>query len=128
MKGLNQLAAFRLSALCGFLGVALGAFGAHALEAFLVAGERLGTWETAVLYHLVHSVVLLVLASARKWRSGAWHFFFSGVAIFSGSLYLLCLTGLGWLGAVTPVGGLALILGWLSLLRGPVHSPDRTDD
>ncbi len=100
--------AFRLSAILGFLGVALGAFGAHALHDTLLARDRLETWETAVLYHLVHAPVLLGLATfAPGFSRAAWWSFFGGVAIFSGSLYLLCLTEVSILGAITPLGGLA---------------------
>jgi len=103
------------TALTGLLAVALGAFGAHALEAFLEETGRRETWETAVLYHLVHSGILLLLCLIQPWRPRTWLLFFLGIMVFSGSLYLLCLTGIGWLGAVTPVGGLLLIAGWLSL-------------
>ncbi|MFP4541483.1 MAG: DUF423 domain-containing protein, partial [Opitutales bacterium] len=88
------------------------------LEEFLTRTDRLATWETAVLYHLVHAVALLALAlagtetpgaGARRWTSRLW---ITGVVIFSGSLYLLCLTGQTWLGAITPLGGVALLAGW----------------
>lgn len=116
---LRQTTALRLSALAGALAVGLGAFGAHALEAFLDEHGRTATWNTAVLYHLVHSVVLALLALMEKWRPRTWGLVFAGIGLFSGSLYLLCLTQLTWLGAVTPVGGLLLIAGWLSLLMDP---------
>lgn len=107
------------SAILGALAIALGAFGAHALEDLLETTDRAGTWQTASLYHLVHSVVLVWLATLRCWDKAraAWICIFSGVVIFSGSLYLLCLTQTGWLGAITPVGGLLMIAGWLLLLR-----------
>lgn len=114
-SGTGGRTALTVTAVTGLLAVALGAFGAHALEAFLEEAGRTGTWETAVLYHLVHAGILLLLCLVRPWRPRTWGLFFAGVTVFSGSLYVLCLTGIGWLGAVTPVGGLLLILGWLSL-------------
>jgi uncharacterized membrane protein YgdD (TMEM256/DUF423 family) len=114
----NQV--IRYAAVLGFLGVAFGAFGAHLLEDHLVATGRVEIWETAVLYHLVHAVALLALgglgvrASLVRFTRHAWT---AGIVIFSGSLYILCLTGVTWLGAVTPIGGLAFLAGWLWLLR-----------
>lgn len=107
-----------LGALVAFLGVALGAFGAHALRARL-SEQLLHTWETAVQYHLVHALGLLVLgltalhsgaAPLLRWSSG---FMLAGMVLFSGSLYLLCLTGVRWLGAITPLGGTALLIAWV---------------
>jgi uncharacterized membrane protein YgdD (TMEM256/DUF423 family) len=115
-----------LAAGFGFVAVALGAFGAHGLRARLgPAGIEL--WKTAALYHLVHAVALLAVALAadrlRAARAVCWMFAI-GMVIFSGSLYLLALTGRAWLGAVTPLGGAALLAGWLTLaLTGP--RPDR---
>ena len=108
-----------LSALTGALAVGFGAFGAHALKALLEESGRTGTWETATLYHLVHSAVLLFLAHREPWKDAApaWITLFLGVLIFSGSLYLLCLTQVTWLGAITPIGGVLLITGWLLTLR-----------
>ena len=105
----------RLSVLLGGSAVALGAFGAHGLQELLVAGNRMETWETAVFYHLAHAIVLLVLSLSSPWRALSWQFMAAGVVIFSGSLYMLCLTGLTWLGAITPIGGLLLIVGWLGM-------------
>lgn len=110
----------RAAAILGFLGVAFGAFGAHLLEEHLTTTGRIDTWETAVFYHLVHAVGLLALGGLGE-RAGlvrfTRHAWIVGVLIFSGFLYLLCLTGFGWLGAITPIGGLALLAGWLWLLR-----------
>jgi uncharacterized membrane protein YgdD (TMEM256/DUF423 family) len=102
----------------GATAVILGAFGAHALKARL-APEQLASWQTAVQYHLVHALALLALAlfaahSGRQVALPAW-FFSLGIALFSGSIYLLVLTGQRWLGPVTPLGGLCLIAGWISL-------------
>ena len=99
----------------GFLGVALGAFGAHALKDRLTP-EMLHAWNTGVLYHLIHAVALLALglfakASATDIRWGA-RFFLIGMVLFSGSLYALSLSGIKPLGAITPLGGVAFLLGW----------------
>jgi uncharacterized membrane protein YgdD (TMEM256/DUF423 family) len=106
------------AALAGATGVALGAFGAHALRARLDA-TALSTWQTAVLYHLLHAVVLVALAlfARATGRSVGLPFalFGAGILLFSGSLYLLALTGWRWLGPVTPVGGLAFLAGWIAL-------------
>ena len=103
----------RIAAVSGFLGVALGAFGAHALKEQLAAGGYLETWKTAVIYHLVHAVVLLVLAlnSPTRFHSAYW-VMLSGMVIFCGSLYFLTLLGMPWIGAITPIGGVALMGGW----------------
>jgi uncharacterized membrane protein YgdD (TMEM256/DUF423 family) len=105
-----------VSAISGALAVALGAFGAHALKTRL-APDLLAVWNTAVLYHLVHSAVLAALAMGAPPRRIALQgaLFTAGIAIFSGTLYVLALTGVRWLGALTPIGGLCLIAGWLSL-------------
>ncbi len=107
------------AALLGALGVILGAFGAHALQARL-STEQIESWSTAVRYQLLHSVALLALAlfasaTGRSIQLPGW-LFGVGIALFSGSIYLLVLTGQRWLGPVTPVGGLCLIAGWLSIL------------
>jgi len=109
-----------LAALAGASGVILGAFGAHALEARLAEAGMTSTWETAVLYHLVHSVALLAVAmvndpARHRLTAILWG---AGILLFSGSLYGLSLGGPGWLGPVTPLGGLALIAGWILIGRG----------
>lgn len=118
-----------IAALCGASGVALGAFGAHGLE---LPAAALDTWHTAVLYHLLHALALLLVALWLQLGGAApggavtfagWAFV-AGVLCFSGSLYLLALGGPRWLGPVTPIGGVAFIVGWLALgwaaLRGGV--------
>jgi uncharacterized membrane protein YgdD (TMEM256/DUF423 family) len=112
-----QLSPSRAAAVFGFLGVALGAFGAHGLHDILARNGRLDTWETAVQYHLIHAVVLLVLARSAPSNYSRLSFwlFATGIVIFSGTLYLLALTNLRWLGAITPLGGLALLGGWIAL-------------
>lgn len=108
-----------VASLSGTLAVVFGAFAAHALRARLTA-EQLVTWNIAVHYHLVHSVVLLALAlyAAASTRSTALPsaLFAAGILLFSGSLYGLLLTGQSWLGPLTPLGGFCLVGGWLSLL------------
>ena len=112
---MKQLFALRLSTVLGALGVGLGAFGAHGLEDFLTRTGRLDTWETAVFYHLIHAIGLLVLSRMEAPPKWTIYLFLTGIVIFSGSLYALCLTGITKLGAITPVGGLALMSGWLTL-------------
>lgn len=104
--------AVRVSAAVGFLAVALGAFGAHGLKEILARHEATATWHTAVLYHLVHAVVLMVLALGVPFRRGPWLCVLAGVVLFSGSLYGLALTGMRWLGPVTPLGGVCFLAGW----------------
>jgi len=106
-----------IAALLGAAAVAAGAFGAHGLEGS-VSAERLATWELAARYQLVHSVALLAIGFAgrpgRAWAAAAW-LMIVGVVIFAGSLYLLAWTDTGWLGAITPIGGTALIADWFAL-------------
>lgn len=113
---MNTSIPLRLAAALGLLGVALGAFGAHALKPTLAAFGTADIWQTAVFYHLVHAVALLALAlagRADRWMTGLWTV---GVVIFSGTLYVLATSGIKWLGAITPIGGTLLIIGWLLLL------------
>ena len=105
----------RITGLIGALGVGLGAFGAHGLKTALEARGMMEIWHTASLYHLLHSVVLLALSLQPIRPRWSGLLFAFGILIFSGSLYLLALTGVKWLGAVTPVGGSLLIAGWFSL-------------
>ena len=116
---MNPTTATRLAALAGFLAVALGAFGAHGLKAVLEKNGTLAVWQTVALYHLVHAVVLLVLAQRTAVARVPFALFGSGIAIFSGSLYLLAVTNLKWLGAITPLGGVCLLAGWLALILKP---------
>jgi uncharacterized membrane protein YgdD (TMEM256/DUF423 family) len=109
-----------LGAVLGFLGVAVGAFGAHGLRSRLTP-EMLAIFETGVRYQMYHVFALLIvsaaighLGSARLLIAAGW-FFFAGMLIFSGSLYALALTGTRVLGAITPFGGLALLIGWACL-------------
>jgi uncharacterized membrane protein YgdD (TMEM256/DUF423 family) len=112
---MNSITALRVAAILGFLGVALGAFGAHALKETLTANARLDDWRTATLYHLVHAAVLVSISRGEQVPRVAWWLFASGIAVFSGTLYALAITNIKWLGAITPLGGLALLGGWLAL-------------
>jgi uncharacterized membrane protein YgdD (TMEM256/DUF423 family) len=96
--------------------VALGAFGAHGqLNHWLAHEGTTAIWEKAVFYHFIHAVMLFILAERKVFPAAAWWSFFVGIVIFSGSLYLLAVTGAHWLCTVTPVGGLSLLTGWLLL-------------
>ncbi len=119
-------AAVSLGALLGFLGVALGAFGAHGLQgmldgAALEAAERakrIDWWKTAAHYQLVHAVAIVAIG-ALPWRSRrAPVLMVAGVLIFSGTLYAMALGAPRWFGAITPIGGVLLMAGWLGLLLG----------
>ena len=111
-----------LGSVLSLIGVAAGAFGAHGLRESLGA-ESLHTFEIAVRYQMYHSFALLVAGWAldkyerRQFVKAGW-LFLSGVALFSGSLYILVLAGVKWLGAVTPFGGLAFLTGWFFLAKG----------
>jgi uncharacterized membrane protein YgdD (TMEM256/DUF423 family) len=111
--------ALRLSAALGFLAVALGAFGAHGLKGLLAGNGTAAIWEKAVLYHFMHTIMLFLLAGRAPFHKGPWFCFLLGILIFSGSLYLLAVTNLRWLGAITPFGGLSLLAGWLWLVLAP---------
>ena len=102
----------RLAAVSGFLVVALGAFGAHSLKLLLQTHQTLAIWEKAVMYHALHTLVLLGLAAQPNIAMGAVVSFIGGMLLFSGSLYLMAVTNLRWLGAITPVGGVSFLLGW----------------
>jgi uncharacterized membrane protein YgdD (TMEM256/DUF423 family) len=109
-----------IGAVLGFLGVGFGAFGAHALRSRLTP-EMLAVFETGVRYQMYHTFAVLIVAAAIG-RLGDAHllvlsgwFFVAGILLFSGSLYALALSGVGILGAVTPVGGLLFLIGWACL-------------
>lgn len=105
----------RVAAVLGGLAVALGAFGAHGLKPVLVRNNTAGIWETAVFYHFIHVVMLVILAMRQPLLKGPWYSFLAGIVIFSGSLYLLAVTNVRWLGAITPFGGVSFIIGWIWL-------------
>lgn len=103
-----------------FIGIAAGAFGAHGLKTILSV-EMLAIWQTAVQYQLVHGLALLVLANMwprwhSRWLRISAIAMMIGIFLFSGSLYLLAITGMRTLGAITPLGGLAFLSGWGLLL------------
>jgi uncharacterized membrane protein YgdD (TMEM256/DUF423 family) len=112
------------SGVMGFLAVALGAFGAHGLKSRLApladGAARLDWWSTGAHYHLVHALAFAVVGYLAT-RTGsaavtaAAVAFLVGILLFSGSLYVMALTGIRWLGAITPLGGLAFLVGWISI-------------
>ena len=115
---LAQLAVM-VGATYGFFGVGFGAFGAHALKVRL-SPEMLAVWKTAVEYQLYHALALVLVGLLATQRpsvalSNAGICFGVGVLVFSGSLYVLALSGVRWLGAITPIGGLLLLIGWALL-------------
>jgi uncharacterized membrane protein YgdD (TMEM256/DUF423 family) len=112
----------RIAAALCFLAVALGAFGAHGLRSTLESRGMVDVWNKAVFYQFIHAVALLVLALYGTINRGAWWLLFIGIVVFSGSLYLLALTNVKWLGAVTPVGGLCFLAGWAWLIIAPTKS------
>ena len=117
---MSPKAALIAGSLLGFLSVAIGAFGAHALRPFLTETNRMATFETAVQYQMYHSLAIILsgilgLVLAKSDFSMVYILFLSGILIFSGSLYLLCASGIRWLGAITPLGGTAFLAAWLLL-------------
>ena len=112
-----------LGAISGGLAVAIGAFGAHALKPLLIETGREATFELAVRYQFYHALALLATGLLTSETSGkALHYsslcFVLGIILFSGSLYVLCFTGIKMLGAITPFGGVFFILGWVLLATG----------
>ena len=107
--------ALRIAALLGFLAVALAAFGAHGLKEILTRNGTTIVWERAVLFHFVHVLMLFVLAERINLPRRPWFSFLVGIVLFSGSLYLLAVTSIKWLGAITPFGGISFLLGWFWL-------------
>lgn len=123
---MTQAIIFRFAAVAMAVGVACGAFGAHALKERLTPGD-LAIWQTAVLYQVFHALALIGIAAMWPLFSGAradWgvRLLMAGMVIFSLSLYLLVLTGPRWLGAITPIGGTSMILGWLMLATASIQS------
>ena len=112
---MTRSTATRVAAGFGFLAVLLGAFGAHGLKPLLGHNGTTGIWEKAVFYHFIHTVVLYAIAQKQPLMKWPFGFFLAGIVIFSGSLYLLAVTDILWLGAITPVGGVCLLAGWAAL-------------
>ena len=116
-----------IAGVLGAVAVGLGAFGAHGLEATLTANGRLATYETAVKYQFYHTLALLLVGilminiNHEYFSWAAWSLLI-GTIIFSGSLYILSLTNITWLGAITPIGGIALIVGWVFLILGALRA------
>jgi uncharacterized membrane protein YgdD (TMEM256/DUF423 family) len=108
-----------IAAVLGALGVALGAFGSHGLRSYLEAHQSVQVWQTASQYHLLHAVALLWISSQSPLPRRAYLLQLGGVLLFSGSLYALALTQIRWLGAITPVGGMGILLGWCALAFAP---------
>lgn len=115
----------RLGAVLGFLGVSAGTFGAHGLDRVTADAQALDWWRTGVLYHLVHALAIVLAAAvpggegggaARGARFAGFAFAF-GVVVFSGTLYGLALGAPRWFGAITPIGGVAFLVGWVALAR-----------
>ncbi|MFD3000975.1 DUF423 domain-containing protein [Pontibacter toksunensis] len=117
---MTQKTILLIATVFGALTVAIGAFGAHALGPMLRETNRVDTFETAVKYQMYHTLALLAVGlllfrvEHPALQVAAWCFFL-GILIFSGSLYTLCITGITWLGAITPIGGTAMIVGWGAL-------------
>ena len=105
---------FKVGAATCFLAVALGAFGAHALKTTLTVNDSRAIWNTAVLYHFLHGLALIVLSTQNTNRL-ACYLFLTGIFLFSGSLYALAATHTTWFGAITPLGGICFLVGWASL-------------
>lgn len=102
------------------LAVAIGAFGAHGLKKILDINERVSTFETGVKYHMYHALALLLIGVIKLIKpelqlNTVGYLFITGIIIFSGSLYILSITNIKWLGAITPIGGLLLIIAWVLL-------------
>ena len=113
------------AAIFGFLAVAFGAFGAHSLADYFKTRPNLeANYQTATLYMMFHVAALIGTAwaishyGATPWFTWAGYLFIVGIVLFSGSLYTLSLTGIRWLGAITPLGGVAMLGGWVALLVG----------
>ncbi|MBX2945714.1 MAG: DUF423 domain-containing protein [Cyclobacteriaceae bacterium] len=120
---MNSRTTFTIGAALGMLGVAVGAFGAHAIKPMLIETGRVDTFELAVRYQFYHALALLVAGILQHlFRvtlfAYASRLFVAGVFLFSGSLYLLCFTQIKTFAMITPIGGVALIAGWLCLLAG----------
>ncbi len=109
-----------LAAINGFVAVSLGAFAAHGLKSML-GPDLLATFQTGVQYHMYHALAMLavgILVTQFPAQTGlriSGYLFMAGILIFSGSLYVLALSGIRWLGAITPIGGVAFLAGWATL-------------
>ncbi len=125
---MERRTALMVTGATGFLGVALGAFGAHSLKGVLEVNHTREIWSTAVLYHMVHVPVLLWLIRGAAVPAITFLAFTGGMMLFSGSLYALAITGITWLGVVTPVGGLLLMTGWGMIVLSAYRSESEPAD
>ena len=112
-----------LAGILGAISVGIGAFGAHGLKDLLETNGKVDTFETAVKYQFYHTLALLLLGILmlnfqQSYLTYSAYAFTGGIVVFSGSLYVLSLTNISWLGAITPIGGLGFILGWVFLVLG----------
>lgn len=110
----------RTASVFGLLAIVIGTFGTHSLENILVENNRVETFETALQYHFHHTLALLFISVLFQYKSNSYlkwvvYLFVIGIVIFSGSLYVLALTNITLLGAITPFGGLSFIAGWIVL-------------
>lgn len=121
---MNYTNTIKIAAILGALTVAIGAFGAHGLAATLEQFGRTATFETAVKYQFYHTLALFLVGILQfhlptsKALKNSVYAFLAGIFIFSGSLYILSTTGITWLGAITPIGGVAFIIGWILVFFG----------
>jgi uncharacterized membrane protein YgdD (TMEM256/DUF423 family) len=115
------------ASISGMLAVGLGAFGAHALKGKLETNGYLSTYQTAVQYHFYHTLALvligfLMMKMPSSWLNYAGYSMMIGMILFSGSLYTLSISGIKWMGAITPIGGLFFIAGWFFLLMAVIKT------
>ena len=120
---MNQKQTLQIASILGVLAVGIGAFGAHVFKPALISMGRLETYELAVRYQFYHALALLMVGILMKQYNSpklsyASLFFVVGTVFFSGSLYMLCFTGINKLGAITPIGGVFFILGWAFIFFG----------
>ena len=109
-----------IGAISGFITVGIGAFGAHGLKEILQNNQTTSIYNKAVLYQMFHSIAILIIGLLEMYTEKSFFlsglFLTLGILIFSGSLYILSITNLKWIGAITPIGGLCLLIGWIILV------------
>ena len=115
-----------VGAVSGLITVALGAFGAHGLKEILTSNQTMDIYNKAVLYQMFHTIAILIVGLLEINLGKSFNFtgvlFTSGILIFSGSLYILAITNMKWLGAITPIGGLCFLVGWVILFLHTINS------
>ena len=113
-----------IGSVLGFLSVVLGAFGAHGLKNILLKNETMEIFNKAVLYQIFHTIALLCVGNLQMTTGKSFFmtgiFFTFGVIIFSGSLYILSITNIRWFGAITPIGGVLFVFGWIAFLSNVI--------